>query len=32
MSYTGTIKMYMNNGDETYVSRRYVSRIKEVLK
>ena len=31
MSYAGTIKMYMKNGDETYVSRRYVSRIKEVL-
>ncbi|MCQ2433383.1 MAG: LytTR family transcriptional regulator [Clostridia bacterium] len=31
MSYAGTIKMYMNNGDQTYVSRRYVSRIKEVL-
>lgn len=31
MSYTGTIKMYMKNGDETYVSRRYVSKIKDVL-
>lgn len=31
MSYTGTIKMYMKNGDETFVSRRYVSRIKDVL-
>ena len=31
MSYAGTIKMYMENGDETFVSRRYVSRIKEVL-
>ena len=31
MSYAGTIKMYMKNGDETYVSRRYVSRIKKVL-
>ena len=31
MSYTGTIKMYMKNGDETYVSRRYVSRIRDVL-
>ena len=31
MSYAGTIKMYMKNGDETFVSRRYVSRIKEVL-
>lgn len=31
MSYTGTIKMYMKNGDETFVSRRYVKKIKEVL-
>lgn len=31
MSYSGTIKMYMKNHDETYVSRRYVSRIKEEL-
>lgn len=31
MSYTGTIKMYMKNGDETFVSRRYVSKIKDVL-
>ena len=31
MSYAGTIKMYMKNGDVTYVSRRYVARIKEVL-
>ena len=31
MSYTGTIKMYMKNLDETYVSRRYVKKIKEVL-
>ena len=31
MSYTGTIKMFLKNGDETFVSRRYVSRIKEVL-
>ncbi|MBO4359287.1 MAG: LytTR family transcriptional regulator [Eubacteriaceae bacterium] len=31
MSYSGTIKMYMKNGDETYVSRRYVGRIKKVL-
>ena len=31
MSYTGTIKMFMKNGDETFVSRRYVSRIKAVL-
>ena len=31
MSYAGTIKMFMKNGDVTYVSRRYVSRIKNVL-
>lgn len=31
MSYAGTIKMYMKNGDETFVSRRYVSKIKDVL-
>ena len=31
MSYIGTIKMFMKNGDETFVSRRYVSRIKAVL-
>lgn len=31
MSFTGTIKIYMKNGDETYVSRRYVSKIKDVL-
>ncbi len=31
MGQTGTIKMYMKNGDETYVSRRYVKKIKEVL-
>ena len=31
MSYIGTIKMYMKNGDETFVSRRYVKKIKEVL-
>ena len=31
MSYAGTIKMFMKNGDETFVSRRYVSRIKEML-
>ncbi len=31
MSYAGTIKMFMKNGDETYVSRRYVSRIRDVL-
>ena len=31
MSHAGTIKMYLKNQDETYVSRRYVSKIKEVL-
>ena len=31
MSYAGTLKMYLKNGDETYVSRRYIKRIKEVL-
>lgn len=31
MSHAGTIKMYMKNKDETYVSRRYVSKIKEAL-
>lgn len=31
MSHAGTIKMYLKNGDETYVSRRYISKIKEVL-
>lgn len=31
MSRAGTIRMYMKNKDETYVSRRYVSKIKEVL-
>lgn len=31
MSYSGTIKMYMKNGDITYVSRRYVGKIKETL-
>lgn len=31
MSHAGTIRMYMKNRDETYVSRRYVKKIKEVL-
>ncbi len=31
MSYAGTIKMYMKNEDETFVSRRYVKKIKEEL-
>lgn len=31
MSNIGTIRMFMKNGDETYVSRRYISKIKEVL-
>lgn len=30
-SHAGTIKMYFKNRDETYVSRRYVGRIKAVL-
>ena len=32
MGYTGTIKIYLKNDDETYASRRYVSAIKTVLK
>ena len=31
MSHAGTIKMYLKNQDVTYVSRRYISKIKEVL-
>ncbi len=31
LSFSGTICVMMNNGTSTYVSRRYVSRIKEVL-
>ena len=31
MSSAGTIKMLMKNGDVTYVSRRYVSKIKKML-
>lgn len=31
MSYAGTIQVRMKNGDVTYVSRRYVRKIKEVL-
>lgn len=31
MSYAGTIQMQMRNGDVTYVSRRFVRKIKEVL-
>ncbi len=31
MRQAGTICMYMQNGDETYVSRRYMKKIKEVL-
>lgn len=31
MSYAGTIKMHLKNGDETYVSRRFMKQIKEVL-
>ena len=32
MSYAGTIQMRMRNGDVTYVSRRFVRKIKEVLR
>ena len=32
MSYAGTIQMQMRNGDVTYVSRRFVRKIKEVLR
>ncbi|MBR2409439.1 MAG: LytTR family transcriptional regulator [Lachnospiraceae bacterium] len=31
MSYVGTIQVRMKNGDVTYVSRRFVRKIKEVL-
>ena len=31
LSYAGTIRVTMKNGDTTYVSRRYVSRIKKAL-
>ena len=31
LSLSGTIRVYLSNGDVTYVSRRYVSKIKEVL-
>lgn len=31
MSYTGTIRVSLTNGDTTFVSRRYVGRIKGVL-
>lgn len=31
MSYAGTIQVWMKNGDVTYVSRRFVRKIKEVL-
>ncbi|MBR6627716.1 MAG: LytTR family transcriptional regulator [Lachnospiraceae bacterium] len=31
MSYAGTIRMQMRNGDVTFVSRRYVKKIKDVL-
>ncbi len=31
LSYTGTICVTMQNGDVTYVSRRYVGKIKQVL-
>lgn len=32
MTYTGTIKMFLKNGDTTFVSRRYVSKMKQALK
>ena len=32
MSYAGTIQMRMQNGDVTYVSRRFVRKIKEMLR
>ena len=32
MSYAGTIQMNMRNGDVTYVSRRFVRKIKDVLR
>lgn len=31
LSYSGTIRVTMKNGDTSYVSRRYVSRIKKAL-
>lgn len=31
LSYAGTIRVTMKNGDTTYVSRRYVSKIKKAL-
>lgn len=31
LSYAGTIRVLLTNGDSTYVSRRYVSRIKKAL-
>ncbi len=31
MSYAGTIRMQMRNGDVTFVSRRYMRKIKDVL-
>ncbi|MDO4487957.1 MAG: LytTR family DNA-binding domain-containing protein [Eubacteriales bacterium] len=31
MGYAGTIRIFMENGDEAFVSRRYVSKIREVL-
>lgn len=31
LSYTGTIRVSLRNGDCTFVSRRYVSKIKQVL-
>lgn len=31
LSYTGTIRVQLSNGESTFVSRRYVSKIKQVL-
>lgn len=31
LSYTGTIRVALNNGDTAFASRRYVSKIKQVL-
>lgn len=31
LSYTGTIRVKLSNGESTFVSRRYVSKIKQVL-
>ena len=31
LSYTGTIRVQLSNGESTFVSRRYVSKIKQIL-